>query len=51
MYTGLACMFVHVKTFIMEKVYIAEISADFKNLLDCESANMLLNSLKLKDIY
>ena len=44
MYSGLPCMFVYVEMFIMEKVYVAEMSADFKNLLDCQSENMLLNS-------
>jgi len=44
MYFGLACMFLHVKTFIMKKVYVVEISAGFKNLFESQSKNMLLNS-------
>jgi hypothetical protein len=44
MYSGLVCTFVYVRTLIIEKVYVVEISADFKNLFDRQSENMLLNS-------
>jgi len=44
MYSRLTCVFVHVKKFVMEKVYVAEISADFQNLFDSQSENVVLNS-------